>query len=173
MFTYKYPRPALTTDALILGYDNKNKELKILLIKRKNEPFKNQWAIPGGFVDMNETIEQCAKRELQEETGLSLNNLEQLTVASKIDRDPRGRTISTVFWAIIPIVYNLKANDDAADLQWFNCNNLPKLAFDHDEIIKIALDKLKFRLENYHLFYNFFENQQIRTNIEQLKKICK
>ncbi len=173
MVTYKYPRPALTTDALILGFDEQTTELKVLLIKRKNEPFKGKWAIPGGFVDMDETVEQCAKRELQEETGLTLNNLEQFFVASKVDRDPRGRTVSVVFWAILPIDYSLEAADDAADLQWFNIEKIPQMAFDHSDIIKLATKELCFRLKNDKLFPKFFENQIIQQNIEKIKKICK
>ncbi len=158
MYTYKYPRPALTTDSLIFGFDQKEQALKILLIKRKNEPFKDSWAIPGGFVDIDETAEHCAARELKEETCLHLSSLSLLTVASKVDRDPRGRSVSVVFWAIIPIDYSVKAQDDAAQINWFLLNKLPSLAFDHSEILNFAINELIFRAKISSHFQNFFLN---------------
>lgn len=157
MYTYKYPRPAITTDTIIFGYDTTENKLKILLIKRKNEPFKNKWAFPGGFVDINETLEKAASRELKEETGLSNIKLNQLYAASKINRDPRGRTISIIFWTTIKINYNIKGNDDATQAKWFNIEKTPKLSFDHEEIYKIAIKKLKFNIEK-----NISKNQIIK-----------
>jgi len=169
MYSYKYPRPALTTDSLIFGFDDKEKSLKILLIKRKNEPFKNHWALPGGFVDMNETVEQCALRELKEETCLELKNLRQLIVASEIDRDPRGRTVSVVFWTIIQTEYKVKAADDATEIGWFFANKLPKLAFDHLQIVNFAINQLKLKLNN--LNDNFFSTPFIKDNLTEITKI--
>ncbi|MBN2664292.1 MAG: NUDIX hydrolase [Bacteroidales bacterium] len=171
MYSYKYPRPALTTDALVFGYDKINQEIKLLLIQRLNEPFKNKWAIPGGFVDMNETVEQCVVRELNEETGLQKINFEQLLTASKIDRDPRGRTISVVFWAITEIKNDVKGYDDAKDAQWFSIFNLPDLAFDHGEIISNAIIKLTNRIKNSNVYLSFFSNQLVNENLENIKKI--
>lgn len=164
-YTYKYPRPALTTDALIFGYDENTQDLKLLLIQRLNEPFKNMWALPGGFVDMDETVETGAVRELQEETNLKNVELEQLITASKVDRDPRGRTVSVVFWALINKNDDIKAQDDAKDVRWFSISDLPKLAFDHAEIINFALNQLKFRLKQKENFKTFFSNsnQEIST----------
>lgn len=130
-FCYKYPRPAFTVDALIYNDD------KVLLIQRKNDPFKGEWALPGGFMDMDETPEQAAIRELQEETGLGFKDLIQFKTYGDVDRDPRHRTISTVFYGnyFDAIKQVLKAGDDAKDANWFSINNLPKLAFDHLKII--------------------------------------
>lgn len=170
MYTYNYPRPALTTDSLIFGYDTEIGSLKILLIKRKNEPFKNSWAIPGGFVDMDETVEQCAKRELKEETNLDIENLFQLNVASKVDRDPRGRTVSVIFFALIQINYNVKAQDDAIDIDWFEISNLPELAFDHSEIINFAINDLKLKIKLNQYFKEFFSDETILENLQKIQE---
>ncbi len=163
----------MTTDIIILAFSENTQQLKILLIKRKNEPFKNNWAIPGGFVDMNETVEECAKRELLEETNLSCDNLSLLTVASDPKRDPRGRTISAIFWTIIAMPKTASAGDDAAELNWFDINNIPKLAFDHDQIISYAIEQLKFKINLAQHFQNFFKNPIINKNIDNIKKLLK
>ncbi|MGM0612643.1 MAG: NUDIX domain-containing protein [Bacteroidota bacterium] len=139
-YTYKYPRPALTVDAMVF---RKNAEgWQVLLIKRKNEPFKDKWALPGGFVDMNETLEEAVVRELQEETGLKDIPLKQYRAFSDPDRDPRGRTVSVVFYAFVEGKTKVKGSDDAAEAQWHNLNQLPGLAFDHQQIIRKAIDDL-------------------------------
>ncbi len=171
MPTYKYPRPALTSDSLIFGYDQNKNELSFLAIQRLNAPFKDLWALPGGFVDMNETVETAANRELAEETGLENIKQEQLITASAINRDPRGRTVSVVFWAITEINRNVNGNDDAKDAKWLSVKAVPKLAFDHNEILKFALKKLKFRLENHKNYSVFFENKIIKNNIQNILKI--
>lgn len=140
-FSYQYPRPAVTVDCAIF---TKIKELwNILLIERANLPYKGFWALPGGFLDINETIEQCAFRELSEETGLRDIRLSQLHVFSAVDRDPRGRIISVLFYGMVHTEQiNAKAGDDAKKIQWFPLNDLPHLAFDHIEIIKTCLTKI-------------------------------
>ena len=136
---YKYPRPAVTVDIIIF---DKKKE-SILLIERKNEPFVGQWALPGGFVDKNESLENAARRELKEETALDIKNLEQFRSFGDPGRDPRGHTVSVVFWGVCNEKgNNEKAGDDAAFLQWFGINELPELAFDHELIIDTALSIL-------------------------------
>ncbi|HKJ40652.1 MAG TPA: NUDIX hydrolase [Sunxiuqinia sp.] len=132
MYTYKYPRPALTTDALIL----KKGTAEILLIQRGIDPFKGQWALPGGFVEMDEELAVACKRELQEETGLDIPTVEQFRVYDKVDRDPRGRTISVVFYGFVEKDAEVKGGDDAAEAAWFKLDKLPELAFDHAQIIK-------------------------------------
>ncbi|MGN0033519.1 MAG: NUDIX domain-containing protein [Candidatus Limimorpha sp.] len=136
MYTYKYPRPAVTADCVVI---TKESEPRVLLIQRGNEPFKGQWAFPGGFMDMDETAEQCAIRELQEETALTANDIIQIGAYSKIDRDPRGRTVSVAFLAIIDKAHAVEGNDDAAKAKWFPLNALPDLAFDHNDIINDAI----------------------------------
>ena len=132
-YVYVYPRPALTVDALVLAGENEAE--KILLIRRGKEPYKGLWALPGGFVNMDEILEQAAIRELVEETGIRLESLEQFRVFDAIDRDPRYRTISVAFYAIIPEILPVKGGDDASEAAWFSLAKLPPLAFDHGEII--------------------------------------
>ncbi|HET8754140.1 MAG TPA: NUDIX hydrolase [Salinimicrobium sp.] len=128
---------SVSTDSVIF-YD-KQKILKLLLVRRKAEPFKGKWALPGGFVKDKEALEEAAKRELKEETGLKIDNLNQIKAFGAPGRDPRGRTITIAFWGSISAEENIKANDDAADAKWFRVDQLPELAFDHQEIIEAAL----------------------------------
>ena len=139
-YTYKYPRPAVTADCIVI---TKEAEPKVLLIERGNEPFKGCWAFPGGFMNMDETTEQCAIRELEEETGLKVSKVYQIGAYSKVDRDPRGRTITVAYLAIIDASMAVKGQDDAAKAQWFPLSTLPELAFDHDEIMWDAIKKYK------------------------------
>ena len=136
-YTYKYPHPAVTSDCVVFGFDGK--ELKILLIERRNEPCKGCWAFPGGFLNMDETTEECAIRELKEETGLEITKVHQIGAYSAVDRDPRGRTITVAYLALMEHAEEVKGQDDAAKAQWFPLNELPKLAFDHDKILNDAL----------------------------------
>ncbi|MBN1769428.1 MAG: NUDIX hydrolase [Prolixibacteraceae bacterium] len=139
-YTYQYPRPAVCADAIIVAKENGS--ISILLIKRKNNPYKGKWALPGGFVDMDEDLPDACMRELKEETGLEGIALHQFASFGKPGRDPRGRTISVVYWGIIYTKLTLSANDDAAEAQWFELNSLPPLAFDHQKIIeKFLADK--------------------------------
>ena len=139
-YTYKYPRLSITVDAVV--FKNINSKTYLLLIQRLNEPFKGKWALPGGFVDMDETLEAAAQRELEEETSIKNVELEQLHAFSAIGRDPRGRTVSVVFWGIVKSDIIPISGDDAADTKWFEIENLPELAFDHDEVVKMALKML-------------------------------
>ncbi len=142
MFEYRYARPALTVDCVVFGLDND--ELKILLIERAQDPFKGSWAIPGGFVDMEETPEEAAVRELQEETGLENIYLEQLYTFGGVDRDPRERVVSVAHYALVNIEgKDIKAASDAKNVAWFSLNDIPKLAFDHENILQVALDRLR------------------------------
>lgn len=133
MYTYKYPRAALTVDALV--FTQKGNEKFVLLIQRGKEPFKNKWALPGGFVDMDETLEQACIRELEEETGLTVQKMEQFKAYDAIDRDPRHRTISIVISVELDEQKQVKGGDDASRADWFPLSNLPELAFDHHQII--------------------------------------
>ena len=135
-YTYRYPRPAVTADCIVI---TREAEPKVLLIQRGNPPFKGAWAFPGGFMNMDETTEQCAIRELEEETGLRLSDIHQIGTYSKVDRDPRGRTITVAYLAVIDSPCEVTGQDDAAQAQWFPLNALPKLAFDHDDIMRDAI----------------------------------
>lgn len=139
-YTYNYPRPAVTADAVVIA---KNPIPKVLLIERGNDPFKGCWAFPGGFMDMDETTEACAIRELKEETGLELDNPKQIGTYSAIDRDPRGRTISVVYLFEIENEREVTGQDDAVKAQWWDIKNLPELAFDHKNILENALSYFK------------------------------
>ena len=136
-FTYKYPRAAVTADTVVIA---KGEEPQVLLIQRGNEPFKGCWAFPGGFMNMDETTEQCAVRELEEETGLKVNEVWQIGAYSKIDRDPRGRTITVAYLAVVEAPEAVEGQDDAAKAEWFPLSVLPPLAFDHSDIIQDAID---------------------------------
>jgi 8-oxo-dGTP diphosphatase len=139
-YTYKYPRPSLTVDAAV--FRRKNESFELLLIQRKFPPFKDSWALPGGFVDMDETLEDAVVRELTEETNLSGVELHQLQAFSSLNRDPRGRTISVVFWGILKNNQEAVAGDDAKNAEWFDLDKLPELAFDHSEVVQKAIKKL-------------------------------
>lgn len=141
MYQYEYPRASITVDSLV--FMKENDALMLLLIKRKNDPFKDCWAFPGGFLDMDETLETAVGRELEEETCLKGIEFTQLKTYSSLDRDPRGRTISTAFIGFTTLDNcQVKGADDAAEAKWFNTNNLPSLAFDHKEIIEDALKRI-------------------------------
>lgn len=140
MYTYKYPRPGLTADIALFNLEGN----QLLLIRRGNDPFKDMWALPGGFFDMEDsTIEYTAQRELEEETSLTGIDLKMVCVASREDRDPRGRTISVVYMGKVdPASVHPKGGDDAREARWFSLSELPPLAFDHAEIIEKAIAML-------------------------------
>ena len=140
-YCYRYPHAAMTADCVIYGFDGES--LKILLIERGMEPYKGMWALPGGFMKIDETIEQTARRELFEETGLKDVYLSQFKVFSSVDRDPRERVVTVAFIALVrPSDCQLLAGDDAATALWFDENILPPMAFDHVEIIRQAREHL-------------------------------
>jgi len=139
-YTYKYPRPAVTADCVVI---TKEAEPKVLLIERGADPYKGCWAFPGGFLNMDETTEECAVRELEEETGLEVTRVQPIGTYSKVDRDPRGRTITVAYLAVVESPMEVKGQDDAAKAQWFPIDALPDLAFDHDEIMKDAIEAFK------------------------------
>jgi len=132
-YTYDYPRPAVTADIAVLRLDEVP---EILLIQRKEPPFKDSWALPGGFMEMDETLEAAARRELSEETSIRAGELIRFDTYDKPGRDPRGRTITQVFVMIWKADMGTpKAGSDAATLQWYGLNELPELAFDHKKIV--------------------------------------
>jgi 8-oxo-dGTP diphosphatase len=141
VYQYNYPRAAVTVDAIVFGVDGG--AWQVLLVERAQEPFKGTYAIPGGFVDMDETLEQAALRELAEETGITLDRMEQLMAFDAVDRDPRGRTITMAHYAVVAVKdHGIKAGSDAKSARWFPVNNLPTLAFDHADILKVAIGRV-------------------------------
>ena len=142
MYCYDYPRPSVTVDIVLFA--DATEDPKVLLIRRKSAPFKDFWAVPGGFVEMEETLEESAKRELNEETNISDVQLTQIGTFGHPDRDPRGRVISVAYVGIIESENTVAiAGSDAAEVAWFSTLKLPALAFDHSEIIKKALEEIK------------------------------
>jgi 8-oxo-dGTP diphosphatase len=139
-FCYQFPRPAVTVDIVLF---HRLQRLEVLLIKRRKEPFKDRWAFPGGFVDENEALENAAARELQEETGLKGIKLVQIGAFGDPGRDPRGHTVSVVFAAVLEKRQEARAADDAADAQWHSARRPPKLAFDHQKILKFAIKRVE------------------------------
>lgn len=164
-YTYDYPRAAMTADSVIFGFDGQN--LKILLVKRGIEPFKGKWALPGGFLRMDETIEQCAMRELKEETSFEQVYMEQFGVFSDLDRDPRGRIITTAFYALVRM-HDVIGGDDAEEAQWFNLSEIPVLAFDHDRILRVATQRLR---EDLHFRPIGFELLPEKFTLPKLQRL--
>jgi 8-oxo-dGTP diphosphatase len=144
--TYQYPRAALTVDCVVFGFDEA--ELKVLLIQRGLEPFKGRWALPGGFVHVDETLDEAARRELGEEAGLKNVFLEQLYTFGAVNRDPRERVVSVAYYALVKLAdHRAKAATDAANAEWFSISNVPKLAFDHADILAAALGRLEGKVQ--------------------------
>jgi len=141
MYTYNYPRAALTVDAIV--FVKEEDKILVLLIERGREPFKNKWALPGGFIEMDETLETACKRELFEETGLRVDKMTQFKTYDAIDRDPRHRTISVIFFTELIEKQQVKGGDDASRADWFPISELPELAFDHKQILIEFFDYLK------------------------------
>jgi len=146
-FTYDYERPALTVDCVIFGLDLDSESLNVMLIERDLEPFGGMWAIPGGFVHKGESLPQAAMRELEEETGITDVFLEQLYTFGDPKRDPRGWVVSVGYFALVsPDKHPAHAATDAREARWFPVNKLPRLAFDHPEILNVALERLRGKL---------------------------
>ncbi len=140
IYKYEYPRPMVTVDAVIFG-EKGDGSVEVLLIERKNPPYQGAWALPGGFIEMEETLHQSIIRELKEETGIENIELKQFYTFGNPERDPRGRTITIAYLAKIKKDFiKTKAGSDAKSLKWFNINELPELAFDHNDIIQKALE---------------------------------
>ncbi len=141
-YVYQWPRPMVTVDMVVFAVAAGGS--KVLLIERRDGPYRGKWALPGGFLEMDEELQTAAGRELAEETGLGEVRLQQLHTFGAVGRDPRGRVITVVYWGIVEAgKMEVTAGDDAAQAKWFDIDELPQLAFDHDEVIKMALEKIK------------------------------
>ncbi|WP_053969814.1 NUDIX domain-containing protein [Mangrovimonas sp. ST2L15] len=157
----------LTVDAVVFGYEEGN--ISVLLIKRKYDPFKGAWAIPGGFVLNGESLEEAVERELHEETGVKINYLEQLYTFGKPERDPRGRVVSVAYFALVrPNAFKLFASTDAAEVEWFNIKNLPKLSFDHKNILDIAIKRLQGKITYEPLGFELLDKKFPFSDLEKL-----
>ncbi len=166
---HKYKKPSVTVDLII--FTVKNNDLKVLLVSRGIDPFKDMWALPGGFVHIDESVEKAAQRELFEETGIKNVYLEQLYTFGDVKRDPRGRVITIAYFALINSAkIELKAKTDAKQAQWYSIYSLPKLAFDHKKILDYALQRLRYKLEyttaGFQLLPELFTLTELQTMYE-------
>lgn len=167
-YTYEYPRPSITVDCIIFGLDE-SQQLKVLLIRRKLDPYANKWALPGGFVQMEESLENAARRELKEETGVENVFMEQLYTFGSLERDPRGRVISVAYFALVNLSeHTLRADTDAEDAAWFSINELPELAFDHSTILNTALDRLRAKLRYQPLGFELLPEHFTLSQLQKL-----
>jgi 8-oxo-dGTP diphosphatase len=168
-YRYKYPHPAVTTDCVIFGFDGRH--VNVLLIRRGIEPYKGMWAFPGGFLRMDQTLEESARRELKEETGLETVYMKQFGTFSDVKRDPRERVITTAFYALVK-QSDVEGGDDAAEARWFPIRELPQLAFDHEEIFKAAVnavrERMRFEPVGFELLEDKFTMTELQTMFEQV-----
>ena len=165
--TYQYPRAALTVDCVVFGFDDE--ELKVLLIERGLEPFKGKWALPGGFVRVDETLDDAARRELEEESGLKNVFLEQLYTFGAIARDPRERVVSVAYYALVKLAaHETKAATDATDARWFPLSKIPKLAFDHGDILAAALARLRGKVRYEPIGFELLPAKFTLSQLQQL-----
>ena len=170
-FTYKYARPALTADCVVFGLDDEY--LKVLLIQRAYEPFAGKWAFPGGFAIVGESLEDTARRELVEETGLKNLFLEQLFTFSAPDRDPREHVVTVAYYALVNLhEHSVHASTDAKNAGWFDINNVPDLAFDHDQILQVAYERLQGKIRyqpiGFELLPEKFSLRQFQNMYEKI-----
>jgi 8-oxo-dGTP diphosphatase len=165
--TYEYPRPALTVDAVVFGLDDE--DLKVLLIRRGLEPFQGQWALPGGFVRVGESLEDAVRRELQEETGISQVFLEQLYTFGAVDRDPRERVVTVAYYALVRLSdHSILAATDARDAAWFAVSEARGLAFDHDRILAVALERLQAKVRYQPIGFELLSPQFTLSQLQRL-----
>ncbi len=171
MYNYEYPRPALTVDCIVFGLDAEL-ELKVMLIQRNIPPFQGQWAIPGGFVRMDETLEAAALRELQEETGIQDVYLEQLYTFGDLGRDPRDRVVTVAYYALINLVeQKIQAATDARDAYWFPLSKIPQLAFDHAQILQTAIARLRGKIRYEPIGFELLPKNFTLPQLQKLYEI--
>lgn len=167
MFQYQFPRPALTVDCTVFGFDHG--DLKLMLIQRDLPPFEGSWALPGGFVRVNESLEDAALRELKEETGLERVYLEQLYTFGDVERDPRERIVTVSYYALVRLEhYRVEASTDARSAAWFSLDDLPTVAFDHDRIIEAARVRLKNKVRYEPIGFELLPEKFTLTQIQHL-----
>jgi 8-oxo-dGTP diphosphatase len=166
-FSYKYPRPAVTVDCVVFGLDEQ--DLKVLLIQRAAEPFAGCWALPGGFVEVDESLDDAARRELREETGVEKLFLEQLYTFGAVDRDPRERVISVAYYSLVKLSdHRVQAATDARDAAWFALDDLPKLAFDHQQIVQAAHARVRGKVRYQPIGFELLPGKFTLRQLQQL-----
>jgi 8-oxo-dGTP diphosphatase len=169
-YTYEYPHPAVTTDIVI--FTIRQDELKVLLIKRALPPYQNVWALPGGFVHLEESLEAGARRELEEETGVRDVYLEQLYTFGEPDRDPRERVITVAYYALVPSgEFDIQAGSDAEGVSWFGMQELPDLAFDHEAILDMAYERLKAKLGYSTIAFQFMPRNFTLSELQHVHEV--
>lgn len=169
-YSYEYPRGALTVDCVVFGVDDS--ELEVLLIQRGQEPFSGTWALPGGFVRVDETLEDAARRELEEETGLRRVFLEQLHTFGAVERDPRERVVTVAYTALVKLSdHQVRAATDARDAAWFGVHDIPSLAFDHDEILQLALERLRGKLRTQPIGFELLPKKFTLSQLQRLYEL--
>lgn len=167
-YTYEYPRPSVTVDCVIFGMDD-SYDLRVLLIQRAHDPHAGSWALPGGFVDMGEDLETAARRELEEETGVTNVFIEQLFTFGAPERDPRGRVISIAYYALVNLVeHPVEPASDAQNAEWFNINDLPELAFDHKRILEMAVERIRSKVLYKPIGFELLPEKFTLTDLQKL-----
>ena len=165
--TYEFPRPALTVDCVVFGLDDE--DLKVLLIQRDLDPFAGKWALPGGFVRMDESPDAAARRELVEEAGVSNVFLEQLYTFGDVERDPRGRVVTVAYYALVKLSeHAVRAATDARNAAWFAVDDAPALAFDHDRILETAYARLQGKLRYQPIGFELLPPKFTLTQLQQM-----
>jgi 8-oxo-dGTP diphosphatase len=168
--TYEYPRPALTVDCVVFGQDEE--DLKVLLIRRGVEPFAGRWALPGGFVRMDESLDAAARRELEEEAGIRPAHMEQLYTFGAPERDPRGRVVTVAYFALVKLSdHKPQAATDAREVGWFSVWDTPKLAFDHVDILSTALQRLKGKVRYQPIGFELLPPKFTLTQLQRLYEV--
>ncbi|QDT96467.1 NUDIX hydrolase [Gimesia aquarii] len=169
-YSYEYPRPALTVDCVVFGLDEE--DLKVLLIQRDLPPFEGHWALPGGFVRLDETLDEAARRELAEETGIEKVYLEQLYTVGEIDRDPRERVVTVAYYALVKLSdHRIHAATDARNAAWFAIDDVPSLAFDHPTILKMAHERLRNKVRYQPLGFELLPTKFTLRQIQHLYEV--
>jgi 8-oxo-dGTP diphosphatase len=169
MHQYKYPRPALTVDIVVFALAD---ELQVMLIRRKLKPFSGAWAIPGGFVHVDETLDDAARRELREETGICNVFLEQLYTFGEVKRDPRERVVSVAYYALVnPTEHEVNASSDASHAEWFPVRSVPKLAFDHDTILAMAVHRLQGKVRYQPIGFELLPRKFPLRDLQKLYEV--
>jgi 8-oxo-dGTP diphosphatase len=169
-YSYEYPRAALTVDCVVFGLDED--DLQVLLIQRDLPPFEGDWALPGGFVRLDETLDEAARRELSEETGISNVYLEQLYTIGTVNRDPRERVVTVAYYALVNLSdHRVQAATDARNAAWFAVDDVPSLAFDHEEILEMAHERLRGKVRYQPIGFELLPPKFTLRQIQHLYEV--